>query len=310
MRNLLKKTTIFVISLWLLTAASVSEASWRLDEDPELAEPRNFRMSSDDWRLEPEDEPPTREGLDVLRASGSAQLTAAGFASLYATLSSSAPGAPVYDIDLRQESHGFVDGMPVSWFEERNQANEGKTPEEVAADETARLSALVGEETTFAPQEKKDKKRFDAVTVIPEKVQTEKETAEAAGFKYARFYVTDRNHPDPETVEAFLDFVESLPKDAWVHFHCRAGRGRTTTFLVMYDMIRNPDVPVEEIIERQYLIGGSDLTAMKKAEWKNERAVKRLEMLRSFSRYIRAKHAGETTLRWSAWVEEEDESER
>ena len=308
MNDLLKKTAILLISILLLTMASVSEASWRLDEDPELAEPRNFRMSSDNWRVEPEDEPPTREGLDVLRASGSAQPTAAGFASLYATLAAAAPGAPVYDIDLRQESHGFVDGMPVSWFEERNQANEGKTPEEVAADETARLSALVGEESTFAPKEKNDKKRFDAVTVTPEKVQTEKETAEAAGFRYARFYVTDRAHPDTETVEAFLDFVESLPKDVWVHFHCHAGHGRTTTFLAMYDMIRNPDVSAEEIIERQYLIGGSDLTAMKKAEWKNERIVRRLEMLRSFSRYIRAKHAGETTLRWSAWFEEEAEA--
>ena len=154
MNNLLKRTTILVICLWLLTLVSVSEASWRLDEDPELAEPRNFRMSTDDWCVEPEDEPPTRKGLDVLRASGSAQPTAAGFASLYATLSAAASGAPVYDIDLRQESHGFADGMPVSWFEKRNQANEGKTPEEVAADETARLSELVGESTTFAPHEK------------------------------------------------------------------------------------------------------------------------------------------------------------
>ena len=38
--------------------ASVSEAKWRLDEDPELAEPRNFRMASDDWHVTPEDEPP------------------------------------------------------------------------------------------------------------------------------------------------------------------------------------------------------------------------------------------------------------
>ncbi|MBQ4422114.1 MAG: hypothetical protein II880_03400, partial [Schwartzia sp.] len=96
MRNLLKKTTILLISLLLLTVASVSEAKWRLDEDPELAEPRNFRMASDNWRVEPEDEPPTREGLDNLRISGSAQCTAAGFASLYTKLSAAAaaPGAP------------------------------------------------------------------------------------------------------------------------------------------------------------------------------------------------------------------------
>ena len=305
MRNLLKKTTVLLISLLLLTAASVSEAKWRLDEDPELAEPRNFRMASDGWRVTPEDEPPTRQGLDNLRISGSAQCTAAGFASLYATLSAAAaPGAPIYDVDLRQESHGFADGLPVSWHKDGNLANEGKTPEEVALDEEERLAGLLGETTTFVPKGKTDKRRFEAVTFTPENVQKEKDVAEAAGFRYVRFYVTDKTQPDTETIEAFLDFVESLPRDAWLHFHCRAGHGRTTTFMAMYDMIRNPDIPAEAVIERQYLIGGSDLTAMKEEEWENERIVQRLETLKMFSSYVRARHAGETTLRWGAWIEE------
>ena len=310
MRNLLKKTTILLISLLLLTVASVSEAKWRLDEDPELAEPRNFRMASDDWRVEPEDEPPTREGLDNLRISGSAQCTAAGFASLYTKLSAAAaaPGAPIYDVDLRQESHGFADGLPVSWHKKNNLANEGKTPEEVALDEEERLADLAGVTTTFVPKGKTDKGRVEAVTFTPENVQTEKEVVEALGFRYVRFYVTDRTQPDTETIEAFLDFVDSLPRDAWLHFHCRAGHGRTTTFMAMYDMIRNPGIPAETIIERQHLIGGADLTAMKDEEWKNERIIQRLETLKLFSEYVRARHAGETTLRWGEWIEENAEA--
>lgn len=310
MRNLLKKTTILLISLLLLTVASVSEAKWRLDEDPELAEPRNFRMASDNWRVEPEDEPPTREGLDNLRISGSAQCTAAGFASLYTKLSAAAaaPGAPIYDVDLRQESHGFADGLPVSWHKKNNLANEGKTPEEVALDEEERLADLAGVTTTFVPKGKTDKGRVEAFTFAPQNVQTEKEVVEALGFRYVRFYVTDRTQPDTETIEAFLDFVDSLPGDAWLHFHCRAGHGRTTTFMAMYDMIRNPGIPAETIIERQHLIGGADLTAMKDEEWKNERIVQRLETLKLFSEYVRARHAGETTLRWGEWIEEEAEA--
>ncbi|MBO6210730.1 MAG: protein tyrosine phosphatase, partial [Schwartzia sp.] len=297
-------------SLLLLTAASVSEAKWRLDEDPELAEPRNFRMASDDWRVAPEDEPPTRKGLDNLRISGSAQCTAAGFASLYTKLSAAAaaPGAPIYDVDLRQESHGFADGLPVSWHKKGNLANEGKTPEEVALDEEERLAGISGVATTFVPRGKTDKGRVEAVTFTPENVQTEKEVVEALGFRYVRFYVTDRTQPDTETIEAFLDFVDSLPGDAWLHFHCRAGHGRTTTFMAMYDMIRNPDIPAETIIERQHLIGGADLTAMKDEEWKNERIVQRLETLKLFSEYVRARHAGETTLRWGEWIEENAEA--
>lgn len=309
MRNLLKKTTILLISLLLLTVASVSEAKWRLDEDPELAEPRNFRMASDNWRVEPEDEPPTREGLDNLRISGSAQCTAAGFASLYTKLSAAAaPGAPIYDVDLRQESHGFADGLPVSWHKKNNLANEGKTPEEVALDEEERLADLAGVTTTFVPKGKTDKGRVEAFTFAPQNVQTEKEVVEALGFRYVRFYVTDRTQPDTETIEAFLDFVDSLPGDAWLHFHCRAGHGRTTTFMAMYDMIRNPGIPAETIIERQHLIGGADLTAMKDKEWKNERIIQRLETLKLFSEYVRARHAGETTLRWGEWIEEEAEA--
>ncbi len=310
MRNLLKKTTILLISLLLLTVASVSEAKWRLDEDPELAEPRNFRMASDNWRVEPEDEPPTREGLDNLRISGSAQCTAAGFASLYTKLSAAAaaPGAPIYDVDLRQESHGFADGLPVSWHKKGNLANEGKTPEEVALDEEERLAGISGVATTFVPRGKTDKGRVEAFTFAPENVQTEKEVVEALGFRYVRFYVTDRTQPDTETIEAFLDFVDSLPGDAWLHFHCRAGHGRTTTFMAMYDMIRNPGIPAETIIERQHLIGGADLTAMKDEEWKNERIIQRLETLKLFSEYVRARHAGETTLRWGEWIEEEAEA--
>ena len=310
MRNLLKKTTILLISLLLLTVASVSEAKWRLDEDPELAEPRNFRMASDNWRVEPEDEPPTREGLDNLRISGSAQCTAAGFASLYTKLSAAAaaPGAPIYDVDLRQESHGFADGLPVSWHKKNNLANEGKTPEEVALDEEERLAGISGVATTFVPRGKTDKGRVEAVTFAPQNVQTEKEVVEALGFRYVRFYVTDRTQPDTETIEAFLDFVDSLPGDAWLHFHCRAGHGRTTTFMAMYDMIRNPGIPAETIIERQHLIGGADLTAMKDEEWKNERIIQRLETLKLFSEYVRARHAGETTLRWGEWIEEEAEA--
>ena len=308
MRNLLKKTTILLISLLLLTVASVSEAKWRLDENPELAEPRNFRIASDDWHVEPEDEPPTREGLDNLRISGSAQCTAAGFAALYAKLSIAAPGAPIYDVDLRQESHGFADGLPVSWHKKNNLANEGKTPEEVALDEEERLADLAGVTTTFVPKGKSDKGRVEAVTFAPQNVQTEKEVVEAAGFRYVRFYVTDRTQPDAETIEAFLDFVEALPKDAWLHFHCRAGRGRTTTFMAMSDMINNTDITAEAVIESQHLIGGADLTAMKDEEWKNERIVQRLETLKLFSEYVRARHAGETALRWGEWIEEEAEA--
>lgn len=305
MKNLLRKTTILVITLCVLTVAAVSEAAWRLDEDPNLTELIHFRMSSDDWQVAPEGEPPTREGLDKLHESGSAQLTADGFAKLYSTISAVAPGMPIYVVDLRQESHGFADGVPVSWHEDHNQANAGKTVDEVKADESLRLSELVGQTTTFVPKGDSDKKAFEEITLTPESIKNEAEIVTPIGFRYMRIYATDKTWPSNESIEAFLDFVNSLPKDAWLHFHCHAGHGRTTSFMAMYDIIRNPDVPVEDIIKRQYLIGGINLTALKKSEKKNEMINHRLEIIKDFSRYIKEKNAGKTALGWSEWVEKE-----
>ena len=34
-------------------------------------------------------------------------------------------------------------------------------------------------------------------------------------------------------VDYFIDFVENQPENTWLHFHCKAGAGRTTTFMIM-----------------------------------------------------------------------------
>lgn len=305
MKRLPKITSILLIALYMLALAAVSEASWRLDEDPDCSEPIHFRMASDDWRTDSDDTPPSRTGLDNLRASGSAQLTAGGFASLYAILSAAAPGSPIYIVDLRQESHGFADGIPVSWHEKGNHANAGKTVEEIKLDEAERLSSLVGNTTTFAPKGKTDKKLFESIKFAPTSVKTEEEIVTDMGFRYARIYATDKTWPSDEAIEDFLKFIESLPDGAWLHFHCHAGHGRTTSFMAMYDMIRNPDVSADDIIKRQYLIGGIDLTAMKKSEAKNEMIAHRLKVLHDFSRYIKSRHTGETSLGWSEWKSRE-----
>lgn len=73
---------------------------------------------------------------------------------------------------------------------------------------------------------------------------------------YVRFTATDHLWPDAGEIERFRRFAANLPKDAWLHFHCVAGEGRTTAFMTMYDMLKNPDVPYEDIVLRQLRIGG------------------------------------------------------
>ena len=56
-------------------------------------------------------------------------------------------------------------------------------------------------------------------------------------------------------VKYFIDFVNNQPENTWLHFHCKAGIGRTTTFMIMYDIVKNcKEVKLNDIIARQVLL--------------------------------------------------------
>ena len=58
-------------------------------------------------------------------------------------------------------------------------------------------------------------------------------------------------------VNYFMDIVKNNPENTWFHFHCKAGVGRTTTFMIMYDIIKNGnEVSLHDIIGRQLLLSG------------------------------------------------------
>ena len=60
-----------------------------------------------------------------------------------------------------------------------------------------------------------------------------------------------------EYIPKIIKFVENQPKGSWLHFHCKEGIGRTTTFMIMYDIIKNnKTVSLNDIITRQVLLSG------------------------------------------------------
>ncbi len=282
----------------------VEAGIWRLDGGGGAELPGNFRIVSGPWRREVSERTPNREGLETLCASASGQPSRDGMAVLWRRLSQEVPaGTVIYLLDLRQESHGFAEEWPVSWYEERNGANAGCSAGEVERDETERLPELLGNRTTFLPLGHADTAAFDPVTFTPQAVTTERAAAGAVGFRYVRFAAADMVWPSADVVDTFLRFVEKLPKNAWLHFHCQAGQGRTTTFLVIYDILRNPGLPLEEIAGRQALLGGADLLAESEGEsWYACQHRQRAAMLRLFYRYAteRRSTAGEMT--WSDWL--------
>src|SRR5437867_10804999 len=83
---------------------------WDIDLKLANALPRNFRTTDDPLKAN-NGETPATIGLSDLRASGSGEFTADNLKLLLARTH-----GPVTVVDLRQETHIFVNHLPVSWY--------------------------------------------------------------------------------------------------------------------------------------------------------------------------------------------------
>jgi protein-tyrosine phosphatase len=145
--------------------------------------------------------------------------------------------------------------------------------------------------------------------VIVEQASTERELVEANHAAYVRLTVTDHARPLNEEVDRFILAVRALPENGWAHFHCEAGRGRTTTFMVLYDMLRNAvRVPMEDIVRRQQLLG-YDYDVLRPAapgDWRAPYTDDRIAFVRAFYNYAHANPNGRPQL-WSEWLKSKAE---
>ena len=57
---------------------------------------------------------------------------------------------PIIVVDFRQESHGFINGIPISWADLKNNANAGLNREQVLTDEAAKLNEPINQ-SEFVP---------------------------------------------------------------------------------------------------------------------------------------------------------------
>lgn len=248
--------------------------------------PKHFRKSTDKINIE-DIEIPNLAGLAELNISGSSQFSENGLILVKQSIGNN---MPIVVVDLRQESHGFVNGIPVSWFGYENKANKGLTKEEVLNDENLKLQSIpLGKSITI-----------DNEILIPEKVQNEEELVKNQGMTYVRIPVTDNEIPTDDMVHYFIQFVNSLPPNTWLHFHCKAGVGRTTTFMVMYDIMKNSKkVSLEDIVNRQFLLGGKNL--LNHEHHHNNHIAKRSEFIKQFYEYSVQNNDNFTTT-WSQWL--------
>lgn len=281
---------------------------WRIDADNVPGLPRNFRTMEDAFHAPYKADMdasyvPMREGLERLHASGSGEFSAGGLQSLLEALAEKT-SAPICIVDLREESHGFFNGTAVSWYGERDWGNVGLTQEEALADEEMRIHGAAGQMTAIAHLGG-EKNPLNEYEIFVEEAQTEKELVEAAGLRYKRITATDHIWPAPAAVDDFVHFYKNLPEDVWLHFHCQAGEGRTTEFLVMYDILKNPAVPLKDILYRQCLLGGSYVAHVEPPDstyWKVPYYVEKAKHIALFYRYVQENEETGFSVSWSEWL--------
>lgn len=253
------------------------DPQWRLDVEPRTNLLRNFRVDA------------------ALKLVGSGQPTPEALATVRDRLApyGCMDSVTVWDVDLRQESHGFLNGLAVSWHGPDNALNKGKDAAAVRKEEKKQLADAIGKDVTLTPMGNADVAQgLRPLKVHVTSYSTEEEEAQAAGFRYFRVAATDFVWPEPQAIDAFVKFYDSLPaKRGWLYFHCHAGHGRTTTFMVLTEMLERPAESADQAIARQKGLGGADLSHGH-----------RYEMLQQFHRYVQYRNRTPKPLPWSQWI--------
>lgn len=115
---------------------------WRYEGTGTGGLPRRFR--TEQYPLAKAAWNPSTEGLAALRVSGSANPGRNEFKPLLQTLRTAAGQGPIYIVDLRQESHGYLNNETVSWYGKDNRSNVGLSTAAILQDEAQRLAAAQG----------------------------------------------------------------------------------------------------------------------------------------------------------------------
>ncbi|OJH33528.1 hypothetical protein BON30_48230 [Cystobacter ferrugineus] len=213
---------------------------------------------------------------------------------------------PLVVVDLREESHGFLGDLPVSWYAPRNAGNRGRTREATLAEESRLLDSLRRRESLAFDGQGKDRGPPEPERPIAAfgTARTEESICTEAGAGHARLLVTDHHGPDAGEIDHFVALLERLPDGAWVHYHCRGGRGRTSTFLLLHDLLRNAGrLPFSVIAHRQRVLSeGYDLLAHgEPADWKTPLRRARAEIVRAFAEFVRERAVGGNQ-RFTEWL--------
>ena len=270
------------------------------------------------WKLEPIPEKyhadptyqPSTEGMDTIYASGSTSFFEDEFRGLVRELKTVANGKKVVIVDLRDESHAFVNGIGVSWFGYLNWGNYGKTMDELVADEHERFGSLMGKSlrTYTMANDTKNAKSFRDIGLV-ERVKYEDELVAEEGCEYLRITGPDHSWPAPEKVDELINYVKQQGQEnVWLHFNCSGGVGRTGAFLVMYDKIRNPHVDMKDIVFRQAMTGSNFFyQEPEEGSYKVPFVLEKIRQCGLFAQYVEENADNNYPVSYTQWLKDKGE---
>lgn len=216
--------------------------------------------------------------------SGSAQFSGASLEAVVKSIRENYFLKKITIVDLRQETHLLGNGPYASVIAENDGSELSKSLEEI----------------------NKDEKVFVKTAII----EQEKTIVENFGLGYIRFPVTDDTVPNESIVDEFVDYCGKLCKEnypVWLHIHCDHGKERTTTFMVMLQiLLTEAGKDLDRVLDEQMNAGGADLfyPAKNKLKEGTEKLQKeRYQFLLKFHEYVGCCHKdfpeGHT---WTKWV--------
>lgn len=227
-------TLLFFILVISITAPGIY---WKIFTDQKITQFRRAQLLSPDFLR--------KDGTVSLHFSGSSSININLLKSELSSVKKS-----IYVFDLQVEPHYFLGGVPISWYGYDYNIMPSEVLDEALVIYDLRRILRTG-------KFKHTKEDF----------QTEEEAVLEAGFNYINVHQTRRKIPQSEQVDRLIYAMEKLPSDCWVHFHCVGGRGRTTVAMIMYHILKTPNVPLQDIINYQHSIGGEDILDL--TVWEN-----------------------------------------
>ena len=225
--------------------------------------------------------------IPTLNISGSAQFTKDQLLNLKNSINKD----NICIVDLRQESHVMINDLAISFLNPYKDLNNGFTTEQTIKAENSLLNKIkIGNTIQLY---KHTGIFIKDITV--DFISNESQLVTEADMQYKRFAVKDNSAPTPDIVDEFVEFIKNKPDDIHLHFHCAAGKGRTTSFMVMYQAMKNnSNLTLEQLLSYQYNIGGVNL---------HDNNIQ-YNFLEDFCNYVQKNKDSNYSISYSQWIKE------